>query len=425
MFVDYVKIYAKAGNGGDGCISFRREKYIENGGPDGGDGGRGGSIYLQVSDDVNTLIDFRYKKKFVGESGEKGDKRNRSGKAGQDLYIKVPKGTIIKDVKKDRIIADLSDIGTEFLLVKGGKGGNGNEHFRNSIRQAPKFAEQGGEGEEKEIILELKLISEVGLVGFPNVGKSTLISVASSATPKIANYHFTTLEPSLGVVKLKNGGSFLMADIPGIIEGASEGVGLGIEFLKHIERTRLILHVIDVSGSEGRDPVEDFKVINNELKKYSEKLSGRKQIIVANKSDALDNESDNFKRLQTLCKKNKLELFKISAATGEGVDELMEHAYEILKTIPNEPLVEIEEIIDEIDFEDQVWNVEKISEDTFIITGKPLERLMRKVNIFDSDSRKYMQRVLKNLGITEELKKQGVKSGDTVKICDYELEYED
>lgn len=425
MFVDYVKIYAKGGNGGNGAISFWREKYVENGGPDGGDGGRGGSIYLVPSDDINTLVDFRFKKKFIAEDGQKGDKANRTGKSADDVYIKVPKGTIVKDVKKDRIIADLSDDKTEFLLVKGGRGGKGNQHFSNSIRQAPKFAEIGVDGEEKEVILELKLISEVGLVGFPNVGKSTIISACSSARPKIANYHFTTLEPSLGVVKVKSGASFVLADIPGIIEGASEGVGLGIEFLRHIERTKLLLHVIDVAGTEGRDPVEDFNIINNELKKYSKKLANRKQIVVANKCDVLDENSDNLQRLEKLCKKNNLELFKISAVTSSGLTELMEHTYEVLKEIPNEPLVEIEEIIDEFDIEDSIWEVKKVSEDTFEVTGKPIERLMKKVNIYDFESRKYMQRVLKSLGVTDELKKQGVKDGDTVIVNEYELEYEE
>ena len=290
MVIDNVKISVKAGDGGNGAVSFRREKYIAAGGPDGGDGGRGGNVYFKVDNNTSTLLDFKYRKKFKAEDGKNGEGARKIGKSGKDLYISVPKGTIIKDIDKDVIVADLSEDGQEFLIARGGKGGRGNTHFATSTRQVPNFAEQGKKGALKNLELELKMLADVGLVGFPNVGKSTLISIVSSARPKIANYHFTTLDPALGVVRPKNGEPFVMADIPGIIEGASEGIGLGIEFLKHVERTRLLLHVIDVAGSEGRDPVEDFNRINEELKKYSQKLASKEQIVVANKMDIANDE---------------------------------------------------------------------------------------------------------------------------------------
>ena len=305
MFTDYVKIIAKAGNGGNGAISFRREKYVAAGGPDGGDGGKGGDIYFEVDPDSNTLIDFRYNKKFKAENGKNGEGANKYGKSGEDLYIKVPIGTIIRDAKTNKVLADLSAEGQKELILAGGSGGKGNSHFATSTRQAPRFAQDGEKGEEKELILELKLLADVGLIGFPNVGKSTFLSMTTSATPKIADYHFTTLEPNLGVVKTDYGDSFVIADIPGIIEGASEGTGLGLQFLRHIERTRLLLHVIDVSGSEGRNPVEDFYTINKELKQYSEKLSQRKQIIVANKIDVMLDEN-LYTELEKSCKRKRL-----------------------------------------------------------------------------------------------------------------------
>ena len=342
MFTDYVKIIAKAGNGGNGAISFRHEKYVAAGGPDGGDGGKGGDVYFIVDQDANTLIDFRYKKKFKAENGNNGEGARRFGKSGEDLYIKVPIGTIVKDAKTGRVLADLSEKGQKALILRGGRGGKGNSNFATATRQAPRFAQDGEDGEEKELILELKLLADVGLIGFPNVGKSTLLSIVTDAKPKIADYHFTTLDPNLGVVKKEYGDSFVIADIPGIIEGASEGVGLGIQFLRHIERTRLLLHVIDVSGSEGRDPVEDFYTINEELKKYSQKLSERKQIMVANKIDSMQDES-LYNNLEKLAKEKGLEIFKISAATNVGIKELMNHVSQVLKTLPKENLVEIKD----------------------------------------------------------------------------------
>lgn len=424
MFTDYVKIIAKAGNGGNGAISFRREKYVAAGGPDGGDGGKGGDIYFEVDPDANTLIDFRYNKKFKAENGKNGEGAHRYGKSGEDLYIKVPIGTIVKDASNNRIIADLSRPGQKELILAGGRGGKGNSHFATSTRQAPRFAQDGEKGEEKELILELKLLADVGLIGFPNVGKSTFLSMTTSATPKIADYHFTTLEPNLGVVKTEFGDSFVIADIPGIIEGASEGTGLGLQFLRHIERTRLLLHVIDVSGSEGRNPVQDFKTINAELKKYSEKLSKRKQIVVANKIDAMQDEK-LYEELEKVAKENKMEIFKISAATGEGISKLLSHVSEVLKTLPKEDLIETEnEKVYTLEEKDNEYTIEK-EDGKFVIKGEAVERIMRRVNIADNESLYYFQKSLDNLGVNERLKKMGIQEGDVVKIDDYELEWEE
>ena len=424
MFTDYVKIIAKAGNGGNGAISFRREKYVAAGGPDGGDGGKGGDIYFEVDPDSNTLIDFRYNKKFKAENGKNGEGAHKFGKSGEDLYIKVPIGTIVRDAKTNRVLADLSHEGQKELILAGGRGGKGNSHFATSTRQSPRFAQDGEKGEEKELILELKLLADVGLIGFPNVGKSTFLSMTTSATPKIADYHFTTLEPNLGVVKTEYGDSFVIADIPGIIEGASEGTGLGLQFLRHIERTRLLLHVIDVSGSEGRNPVQDFNTINEELKKYSEKLSERTQIIVANKVDILQDEN-LYKELEKTAKEHNMEIFKISAATGDGIPELLKHVSEVLKTLPKEDLIETEnEKIYTLEGKDDEYTIER-EEGKFVIKGEAVERIMRRVNIEDNESLYYFQKSLDNLGVNERLKKMGIQEGDIVKIDDYELEWED
>lgn len=422
MFTDYAKIIIKSGNGGDGAITFRREKYVAAGGPDGGDGGRGGSIYFRVDPNSNTLVDFRYTKKFKAQNGENGSGANKYGKAGEDLYIDVPIGTIIKDAKTGKVVADLSKEGQVELVLKGGRGGKGNSHFATATRQVPRFAESGEEGEEKEVILELKLLADVGLLGFPNVGKSTFLSVVTDAKPKISNYHFTTIEPNLGVVKTKNGESFVIADIPGIIEGASEGVGLGIQFLRHVERTRLLLHVIDVSGIEGRNPVEDFKTINKELKEYSEKLAGRKQIIVANKIDIMQDDI-GLKELEELAKKENLELFKISGVTGSGVPELLNRVSEVLKTIPKEDLVEIEEKVVYTLEDDKPEFIVRKEENTFIVEGKAVNKLMGRINIDDNESMYYFQKKLKELGIEAELKKQGICEGDFVKMLNWTFEW--
>ena len=423
MFTDYVKIIAKAGNGGNGAISFRREKYVAAGGPDGGDGGKGGDIYFEVDPDSNTLIDFRYNKKFKAENGKNGEGAHKYGKSGEDLYIKVPIGTIIRDAKTNKVLADLSYEGQKELILAGGRGGKGNSHFATSTRQAPRFAQDGEKGEEKEVILELKLLADVGLIGFPNVGKSTFLSMTTSATPKIADYHFTTLEPNLGVVKTDYGDSFVIADIPGIIEGASEGTGLGLQFLRHIERTRLLLHVIDVSGSEGRNPVEDFYTINKELKQYSEKLSQRKQIIVANKIDVMLDEN-LYTKLEKVAKENGLEIYKISAATGEGISELIKHVSKILKTLPKEDLIEVEDKKVYILEDEDDYTIEK-EDGKFVIKGEAVERIMRRVNIEDNESLYYFQKSLDNLGVNQKLKEMGIHDGDIVKIDDYELEWED
>ncbi len=422
MFTDYAKIIIKSGNGGDGAVTFRREKYVAAGGPDGGDGGRGGSVYFRVDPNANTLIDFRYSKKFKAQNGENGSGGNKYGKSGEDLYIDVPLGTIIKDAETGKVVADLSKENQVELVLNGGRGGKGNSHFATATRQVPRFAQAGEDGEEKEVILELKLLADVGLLGFPNVGKSTFLSVVTDAKPKIANYHFTTIEPNLGVVKTKNGDSFVIADIPGIIEGASEGVGLGIQFLRHVERTRLLLHVIDVSGVEGRNPVEDFYTINEELKKYSEKLSTRKQIIVANKMDIMQDDK-GLKELEALAKKENLELYKISGATGEGIPELLNRVSEVLKTLPKEELVEAEDrVVYTLEDDKNDFTVRK-EDDMFILEGKAINRLMGRINIDDNESMYYFQKNLKSLGIEDELKRQGIKEGDLVKVLNWTFEW--
>lgn len=423
MLIDYVKITVKAGDGGNGAISFRREKYVASGGPDGGDGGKGGSIFFKVDKDLNTLLNFRYTKKFKADDGKKGEGARRTGKSGEDLYISVPRGTIVKDIETNEIIADLSEEGETFLVAMGGKGGKGNQHFATSTRQVPRFAESGEKGTEKNLELELKMLADVGLIGLPNVGKSTIISKVSSATPKIANYQFTTLEPSLGVVNLKNGKTFVMADIPGIIEGASDGVGLGITFLKHIERTRLLLHVIDISAADGRNPIDDYTVITEELKKYSKKLFNKKQIIVLNKMDSVNN-IDDIEKLEEIAKKNKQKVFKISAITNEGLDELIEYVSKELEKIPKEEIVEVYEDYTPYDISDDEIFIEIVKGEYFV-TGKPIERLMGKVNVFDIESRMYMYKVLKNLGVIQSLKEKGIKNGDGVDILGYKLEFDE
>lgn len=422
MFVDYAKIIIKSGDGGNGAATFRREKYVAAGGPDGGDGGKGGDVYFVVDSDSNTLIDFRFTKKFKAESGQNGSGGHKYGKSGEDCYIKVPLGTIVKDAETEKVIVDMSKPNQKELILKGGRGGKGNSHFATSTRQAPRFAIDGEKGKEKEIILELKLLADVGLVGFPNVGKSTILSRVTKATPKIADYHFTTIDPNLGVVKTSTGNSFVLADIPGIIEGASEGVGLGTQFLRHIERTRLLLHIIDVAGTEGRNPVDDFNKINEELRKYSEKLAQRKQIIVANKIDSMQDDS-NYKELEKIAKKNKMEIFKISAVTGEGLNDLFNYVSEILKTLPKEEVVDIEDrIVYTLEDEEEQFEI-KVENNEYFVTGPAVERLMGRVNIGDNESYAYMEKMLKKLGIEDALRKKGVKEGDTVNILEWVFEW--
>ncbi len=408
MLVDYTKIYVKSGDGGNGAITFRREKYVAAGGPDGGDGGKGGDVYFIVDPDSNTLINFRYNRKFKAQNGENGSGSNCYGKKGEDLYIKVPLGTVIKDNETGKIIADLSTPGQKELVLPGGRGGKGNSHFATATRQAPHFAQGGEKGIEKELILELKMLADVGLIGFPNVGKSTILSMVTEAKPKIADYHFTTLEPNLGVVKTEYGDSFVIADIPGIIEGASQGVGLGLQFLRHIERTRLLLHVIDVSGTEGRDPVEDFKTINNELKKYSEKLASRKQIIVANKADVMQDEM-LYENLNKMAQKLNMRIYKVSAATGQGLKELFKDVAEELKTLPKEDIIGTEEkIVYTLKEERKGFDINK-EKGEYYVTGPDVDRLMARVNLSDNESMYYFQKMLVNLGIDEALKKAGAQ----------------
>ncbi len=422
MFVDYAKIIIKSGDGGNGAATFRREKYVAAGGPDGGDGGKGGDVYFQVDPNENTLINFRFTKKFKAENGQNGSGNHCFGKKGEDCYVKVPRGTVLKDAETGKVIADLSEPNQKELILKGGKGGKGNSHFATSTRQAPNFAIDGEKGKEKEIILELKLLADVGLVGFPNVGKSTILSRVTAATPKIADYHFTTIDPNLGVVKTEYGDSFVLADIPGIIEGASEGIGLGIQFLRHVERTRLLLHVLDIAGTEGRDPIEDFHKINDELKKYSDKLAARKQIIVANKADSMQDDT-NYKALEKLAKENKMEIFKISAVTGEGLNELFNHVAQVIKTLPKEEIVDQEDrILYTLEDDEEDFTIE-IVKGEFIVQGPAAERLMGRVNIGDNESFAYLGKMLKKIGIEQALREKGVKEGDTVKILEWEFEW--
>ena len=420
MFTDYTKIIIKSGDGGNGAISFRREKYVAAGGPDGGDGGKGGDVYFKVDKDKNTLIDFRYNKKYKAQNGENGSGARCNGKFGEDIYIGVPIGTVIKDAETGKVVADLSEENQVELVLRGGRGGKGNSHFATPTRQVPRFAQDGEKGEEKEIILELKLLADVGLLGFPNVGKSTFLSTVTDAKPKIADYEFTTLEPNLGVVKSKSG-SFVIADIPGIIEGASKGVGLGLQFLRHIERTRLLLHLIDVSGISGRDCVQDFNTINKELKEYSEKLANRKQIIVATKIDSMQDEEE-LKKLEKIARERKIELYKISSVTGEGISELLDKVTEELKNLPKEEIYEEEERVIYTLKEEDKFNIEK-RDGIFFVTGKAVERLMGRVNISDNESLYYFHKCLNELGVDSKLKEMGVKEGDIVKILDYELEW--
>lgn len=422
MFIDTAKIFIKSGDGGNGAVSFRREKYVPLGGPDGGDGGNGASIFLVATASMTTLMDFTYTRKFIAERGVNGSGAKCYGKAGEDLYINVPLGTIIRDVETDKIMVDLSHDKQTYLIAKGGKGGKGNVKFCTPTRQAPSFAEPGMPGEERWVKLELKLLADVGLLGFPNVGKSTLLSVSSKATPKIANYPFTTLKPNLGVVSLPGIQSFVMADIPGIIEGAAEGVGLGLGFLRHIERTRLLIHVVDIASVDGRDPIEDFEKINEELKKYSVKLWDRPQIVIANKCDVLmdDEVYENFKKY--LNEKGYDKVYKTSAATREGVETVLKEAARMLTTIP---VVELEiKPTDMFIIEDKHFTYTiRREEDTFIIEGTFVDRLLASVNVNEPDSFKYFHKVLKNKGIWDELKEMGIEDGHTVRVNDFEFEY--
>lgn len=423
MFVDQAKIYIKAGDGGDGAVSFHREKYVAAGGPDGGDGGKGGDIVFVVDDNISNLIDFRYKRKYVAEKGQNGGAKNCSGRNAPDLVVKVPRGTVVREIKSGRILADLST-DEPAVIAHGGKGGRGNAHFATFTRQIPKFAKPGFRGDEYEVMLELKLIADVGLVGFPNVGKSTLISVVSAAKPKIANYHFTTLTPVLGVVKIEEGKSFVMADIPGLIEGASEGVGLGHEFLRHVERCRLIVHVIDVSGSEGRDPIEDFKAINHELENFSMELAEAPQIVAANKSDMATPEQ--VERLRNYVEDQGLLFYEISAATTKGTKELMYGVWERLSVLPPVKQFEAQPLTQE-ELDDKLISKKDfrvtVEDGVYFVEADWLLDILRTANMDDYSSLQYFQNVLRTSGIIDKLEEMGIEEGDTVSIFDFEFEY--
>lgn len=424
MFIDKVKITVKAGNGGNGAVAFHREKYVAAGGPDGGDGGKGGNIVLRVNDNLSTLMDFRYKRKYVAGNGANGQGKRCYGKDGESLYIKVPRGTIIRDTETGAIMHDMSS-GENFVAAKGGRGGWGNMHFATPTRQVPRFAKPGLPGESHDITLELKLLADVGLVGFPNVGKSTLLSVVSKAHPKIANYHFTTLFPNLGVVYVDEGRSFVMADIPGIIEGASEGAGLGHDFLRHIDRCRLLIHLVDVSGSEGRDPVADFDAINAELKEYSAELYERKQIVAANKCDLCGDDRENIERLKAHVEALGYEFFEMSAATHSGTHELVNMASEMLSELP--PVIRFE--ADYVPPEPVIDTSEDLTiekyDDVWVVEGGWLQRLMSSVNFSDNESMMYFDRVLRDNGVYQRMEDMGIQDGDTVSIYNLEFEYRD
>ena len=421
-FIDTARITVRAGNGGNGSVSFHREKYVANGGPDGGDGGRGGNIVVRVDDHMSTLMDFRYKRKYAAANGMDGTGKRCSGKDGEDLTIKVPRGTVIRDAETGEIIQDMS--GSEpFILAKGGNGGWGNKHFATPTRQVPRFAKAGLPGQERQVLLELKLLADVGLVGFPNVGKSTLLSVVPKANPKIANYHFTTLYPNLGVVWVEEGVSFVMADIPGIIEGAAEGAGLGHDFLRHIDRCRLLLHIVDVSGSEGRDPVADFEAINEELRQYSPQLAERKMIVVANKVDILEDDS-LLTALKEHVEAQGYEFCTMSAAAHMGTRELMHKVAGELVNLP--PVVTYEptyvERPPEVDTSGEVNIIHE--DDTWIVDGPWLQRLMANVNFSDYESRNWFDRQLRQSGLFDRLEDMGIQDGDIVSLYNLEFEYQ-
>ena len=423
-FVDKARISVHAGKGGDGAVAFHREKYVAAGGPDGGDGGRGGNVVFTVDENMSTLMDFRYKRKYVAGNGANGSGKRCYGKDGDTLYIKVPRGTIVRDTESGAIMHDMSD-GEDWIAAKGGRGGWGNMHFATPTRQVPRFAKPGLPGESHDITLELKLLADVGLVGFPNVGKTTLLSVVSKAHPKIANYHFTTLFPNLGVVYVDEGVSFVMADIPGIIEGASEGAGLGHDFLRHIDRCRLLVHLVDVSGSEGRDPVEDFEAINAELKEYSPELAERPQIVVGNKCDLLGEDRENIEKLRAHVEGKGYAFFELSAAAHMGTRELVQECARRLKELP--PILRFE--ADYVPPEPKVDTSGELTiehfDDMWLVEGPWLQRLVATVNFSDYESRMYFDRVLREAGVFKRMEEMGVRDGDTVSMYDLMFEYKD
>ncbi len=426
MFADRAKIYVRSGKGGDGHVSFRREKYVPNGGPDGGDGGTGGSVIFEVDEGMNTLSDYRHVRKYCAEHGENGGKRNCTGKNGSDIILKVPEGTVIKEAQSGKVIADMSGKNKRYVLLTGGKGGNGNQHYATSTMQAPKYAQPGQPAKELDLFLELKVIADVGLVGFPNVGKSTFLSRVSNAQPKIANYHFTTLNPNLGVVDLDGAKGFVVADIPGLIEGASEGVGLGHEFLRHVERTKVMIHVVDAAGTEGRDPIEDIYAINKELALYSEDLAKRPQVIAANKMDALSIDRDELlQRLENEFGPMGYRIFPISAVSGEGIRELLYHVRHMLDEINEEPTVFEQEYDPEIlAVGDDPYTVEYDKEnDEYVIEGPKIEKMLGYTNLESEKGFLFFQKFLKETGILSELEALGIQEGDTVRMYGLSFQY--
>ena len=432
MFVDRAKIYIKSGKGGDGAVTFRREPFVPEGGPDGGDGGRGGDVIFMADRNLRTLMDFKYKKKYEAESGQNGMKKKRFGKAGENLIIKVPLGTVIIDEASGLVMKDLTEDGESFVAAKGGRGGRGNTNFKNSVRQAPNFAEAGGAAKERNVILELKLIADVGLVGFPNVGKSSLLAVATSAQPKIANYHFTTIDPNLGVVKIYDS-SFVMADIAGIIEGASEGLGMGFKFLKHIERTKVLIHVVDVSGSEGRNPIDDFNKINKELEAYSPRILKKPQLVAANKIDMIDEDDPQYLEFKKYVEDLGYKVFPMSAPLNLGVEEILGAALNELNRIEQDPSLQEENTTDFFDFEaedndptyrDIICGYDE-EEDVYTLSGKQLSKIFKSTNFNDMGSLRYLYKYIEKKGVIEELKEMGLEEGDTIRIEDYDLEFWD
>lgn len=426
MFADRAKIYVRSGKGGDGHVSFRREKYVPNGGPDGGDGGHGGAVIFEVDEGLNTLTDFRHIRKYKAQDGENGGKRNCRGKNGEDIIIKVPAGTVIKEAESEKVIADMSGDNTRQVLLTGGKGGNGNQHYATSTMQAPKYAQPGQPAKELDLLLELKVIADVGLIGFPNVGKSTLLARVSNARPKIANYHFTTLNPNLGVVDLEDAGGFVIADIPGLIEGASQGVGLGHEFLRHIERTKMMIHVVDSASTEGRDPIEDIYAINKELEDYSVEIAKRPQVIAANKIDAIWSEDNPVEKIRQEFEPKGIKVFPISAVSGEGVKELLYYVKSVLDTLDTEPVIFEQEYFPE--FNTQLSNepfsvTYDAGADEYIVEGPRIEKMLGYTNLESEKGFAFFQNFLKDNGILEELETLGISEGDTVRMYGLSFDY--
>ena len=424
MFVDNVKIYLRAGDGGNGAVAFHREKYVSHGGPDGGDGGRGGNIVFRVDEGSNTLLAFRYKRKFIAQNGENGKGNKFHGASADDVVILVPPGTLIKDSETGKIIHDMTqNDGADYICCKGGRGGWGNRHFATPTRQIPMFAKNGTKGEEKEVILELKMLADVGLIGFPSVGKSSILSMISAAKPKIADYHFTTLSPNLGVVSTGGEEGFVAADIPGLIEGASEGLGLGHAFLRHVDRCRLLLHIVDISCFEGRDPIEDVKTINNELKKYSPELAERPQIIIANKCDALDESVVDVEAFENFVDENGWEMLYVSAATGEGLDRMIHTVAERLKLLPPLLVYDSEFAPEDVYESASKETTVRRENDTFYVEGEWLYNLMGQINFDNYESLNFFQRVLQKSGVFSLLEEHGCTDGHTVSIYDFEFDY--